>query len=85
MELVIDTVHGCCRESTTRSSPSDQDSEGPSELQSFSDSLRSRLNAVSMRYGMISFLNEHMLTVKLNSIYILGQINSFGIKLSCEL
>ena len=31
-------------------SPSDQDRAGPSELQSFSESLKSRLNAVSVRY-----------------------------------
>ncbi|CAL9231111.1 unnamed protein product [Arabidopsis halleri] len=33
-----------------QSSPSDQDRAGPSELQSFSESLKSRLNAVSTRY-----------------------------------
>ncbi|XP_019426239.1 PREDICTED: E3 ubiquitin-protein ligase RHF2A-like [Lupinus angustifolius] len=32
------------------SSPVNQDGAGPSEFQSFSDSLRSKLNAVSMRY-----------------------------------
>lgn len=36
--------------SLNQSSPSDQDRAGPSELQSFSDSLKSRLNAVSTRY-----------------------------------
>ncbi|KAH1195477.1 E3 ubiquitin-protein ligase RHF2A [Glycine max] len=36
--------------STARSSPVVQDRAESSELQSFSDSLRSRLNAVSMRY-----------------------------------
>ncbi|KAG5086803.1 hypothetical protein JHK82_054200 [Glycine max] len=38
------------RGSTARSSPVVQDRAESSELQSFSDSLRSRLNAVSMRY-----------------------------------
>ncbi|KAF8044667.1 hypothetical protein N665_7291s0001 [Sinapis alba] len=38
------------RRSLNQSSPSDQDSAGPSELQSFSESLKSRLNAVSTRY-----------------------------------
>ncbi|KAJ1390666.1 Zinc finger, RING-type [Sesbania bispinosa] len=38
------------RGSTAQSSPVNQDGAGPSEFQSFSDSLRSRLNAVSMRY-----------------------------------
>ncbi|KAJ4870810.1 E3 ubiquitin-protein ligase RHF2A [Raphanus sativus] len=33
-----------------QSSPSDQDRAGPSELQSFSESLKSRLSAVSTRY-----------------------------------
>ncbi|XP_010420988.1 PREDICTED: E3 ubiquitin-protein ligase RHF2A [Camelina sativa] len=36
--------------SVNQSSPSDQDRAGPSELQSFSESLKSRLNAVSTRY-----------------------------------
>ncbi|VVB16887.1 unnamed protein product [Arabis nemorensis] len=36
--------------SPNQSSPSDQDRAGPSELQSFSESLKSRLNAVSTRY-----------------------------------
>ncbi|KAG2311197.1 hypothetical protein Bca52824_022754 [Brassica carinata] len=36
--------------SLNQSSPSDQDRAGPSELQSFSESLKSRLNAVSTRY-----------------------------------
>ncbi|KAJ7975907.1 E3 ubiquitin-protein ligase RHF2A-like [Quillaja saponaria] len=34
----------------SHSSPPNQDRAGPSELQSFSESLKSRLNAVSMRY-----------------------------------
>lgn len=38
------------RRSLNQSSPSDQDRAGPSELQSFSESLKSRLNAVSTRY-----------------------------------
>ncbi|KAG5043983.1 hypothetical protein JHK87_007898 [Glycine soja] len=38
------------RGSTACSSTANQDRAEPSELQSFSDSLRSRLNAVSMRY-----------------------------------
>ncbi|XP_034693804.1 E3 ubiquitin-protein ligase RHF2A-like isoform X1 [Vitis riparia] len=38
------------RSSASQSSPPDQDRAGPSELQSFSESLKSRLNAVSMRY-----------------------------------
>ncbi|KAI4322501.1 hypothetical protein L6164_022190 [Bauhinia variegata] len=37
------------RKSPGQSSPSNQDRAGPSELQSFSESLKSRLNAVSMR------------------------------------
>ncbi|CAG7910718.1 unnamed protein product [Brassica rapa] len=36
--------------SPNQSSPSDQDRAGPSELQSFSDSLKSRLTSVSTRY-----------------------------------
>ncbi|KAG5403509.1 hypothetical protein IGI04_009628 [Brassica rapa subsp. trilocularis] len=36
--------------SLNQSPPSDQDRAGPSELQSFSESLKSRLNAVSTRY-----------------------------------
>ncbi|CAN8300954.1 unnamed protein product [Cochlearia groenlandica] len=36
--------------SLNQSSPSDEDRAGPSELQSFSESLKSRLNAVSTRY-----------------------------------
>ncbi|XP_057953501.1 E3 ubiquitin-protein ligase RHF2A [Malania oleifera] len=36
--------------SPNRSSPSSQDRAGPSEFQSFSDSLKSRFNAMSMRY-----------------------------------
>ncbi|GKU93712.1 hypothetical protein SLEP1_g7283 [Rubroshorea leprosula] len=36
--------------SPNRSSPNGQDRAGPSEFQSFSESLKSRLNAVSMRY-----------------------------------
>ncbi|XP_050228367.1 E3 ubiquitin-protein ligase RHF2A [Mercurialis annua] len=42
------------RSSSSHSSPSNQDRAGPSELQSFSDSLKSRLNAVSTRYKEIS-------------------------------
>ncbi|RDY07661.1 E3 ubiquitin-protein ligase RHF2A, partial [Mucuna pruriens] len=38
------------RGSTAHSSPANQDRAGPSEFQSFSDSLRSRLNSVSMKY-----------------------------------
>ncbi|XP_061372116.1 E3 ubiquitin-protein ligase RHF2A-like [Gastrolobium bilobum] len=38
------------RGSIAHSSSANQDRAGPSELQSFSDSLRSRLNAMSMRY-----------------------------------
>ncbi|KAH0866014.1 hypothetical protein HID58_083225 [Brassica napus] len=40
------TIHRSPNQSTS----SDQDRAGPSELQSFSESLKSRLNAVSMRY-----------------------------------
>ncbi|CAG7879701.1 unnamed protein product [Brassica rapa] len=40
------TIH----RSLNQSPPSDQDRAGPSELQSFSESLKSRLNAVSTRY-----------------------------------
>nr|KJB21693.1 hypothetical protein B456_004G011800 [Gossypium raimondii] len=36
--------------SNTRTSPNSQDRAGPSEFQSFSESLKSRLNAVSTRY-----------------------------------
>ncbi|CAH8383282.1 unnamed protein product [Eruca vesicaria subsp. sativa] len=36
--------------SPNQSSPSDQDRAGPSELQSFSESFKSRLNSVSTRY-----------------------------------
>lgn len=38
-----------CRGSSAHSSPVNQDRAGSSEFQSFSDSLRSRLNAVSLR------------------------------------
>ncbi|KAL2985963.1 hypothetical protein AAZX31_12G180300 [Glycine max] len=38
------------RRSPNQSSPSSQDRAGPSELQSFSESLKSKLNAVSTRY-----------------------------------
>ncbi|KAF8395492.1 hypothetical protein HHK36_019438 [Tetracentron sinense] len=38
------------RSSASQSSPVTHDKAGPSELQSFSESLKSRLNAVSMRY-----------------------------------
>lgn len=38
------------RRSPSQSSPSGQDRPGPSDFQSFSESLKSRLNAVSMRY-----------------------------------
>ncbi|XP_052726322.1 E3 ubiquitin-protein ligase RHF2A isoform X5 [Vigna angularis] len=38
------------RRSPNQSSPSSQDRAGPSELQSFSESLKSKLNAVSSRY-----------------------------------
>ena len=40
------TIHRSPNQPTS----SDQDRAGPSELQSFSESLKSRLNAVSMRY-----------------------------------
>ncbi|BAT14538.1 Os11g0572500, partial [Oryza sativa Japonica Group] len=38
------------RHSTGQSTPVNNDRAGPSDLQSFSDSLKSRLNAVSMKY-----------------------------------
>ncbi|XP_031254117.1 E3 ubiquitin-protein ligase RHF2A-like isoform X1 [Pistacia vera] len=38
------------RSSPNQSSPNNQDRAGPSEFQSFSESLKSRFNAVSMRY-----------------------------------
>ncbi|KDP42956.1 hypothetical protein JCGZ_23898 [Jatropha curcas] len=38
------------RRSPNQSSPNSQDRAGPSELQSFSESIKSKLNAVSMRY-----------------------------------
>ncbi|KAJ0981734.1 hypothetical protein J5N97_009989 [Dioscorea zingiberensis] len=38
------------RSSPVRSTPVNQDRAGPSDFQSFSESLKSRLNAVSMRY-----------------------------------
>ncbi|KAF2319171.1 hypothetical protein GH714_013725 [Hevea brasiliensis] len=38
------------RRSPNQSSPNSQDRAGPSESQSFSDSMKSKLNAVSMRY-----------------------------------
>ncbi|OMO51603.1 Zinc finger, RING-type [Corchorus capsularis] len=38
------------RRSPNQSSPNSQDRAGPSEFQSFSESLKSRFNAVSMRY-----------------------------------
>ncbi|KAK8544402.1 hypothetical protein V6N13_056184 [Hibiscus sabdariffa] len=38
------------RRSPTQSSPNSQDRAGPSEVQSFSESLKSRFNAVSTRY-----------------------------------
>ncbi|CAN6901277.1 unnamed protein product, partial [Brassica oleracea] len=43
------TIHRSPNQSTS----SDQDRAGPSELQSFSESLKSRLNAVSMRYHIL--------------------------------
>lgn len=42
-----------CRGSAAHSSPINQDRAGPSEFQSFSDSLRSRLNAVSLKYDFL--------------------------------
>ncbi|GAB4824582.1 E3 ubiquitin-protein ligase rhf2a [Ancistrocladus abbreviatus] len=38
------------RRSPSQSSPAHQDRAGPSDLQSFSEALKSRLNAMSMRY-----------------------------------
>ncbi|KAF2299831.1 hypothetical protein GH714_003975 [Hevea brasiliensis] len=38
------------RRSPNQSSPNSQERAGPSEFQSFSDSIKSKLNAVSMRY-----------------------------------
>ncbi|KAA8550122.1 hypothetical protein F0562_001806 [Nyssa sinensis] len=38
------------RRSPTQSSPNSQDRPGPSDFQSFSESLKARFNAVSMRY-----------------------------------
>ncbi|KAE9585336.1 hypothetical protein Lal_00018204 [Lupinus albus] len=43
-------IYSSDRGSGAHSSPVNQDNAGPSEFQSFSDSFRSRLNAVSMRY-----------------------------------
>ncbi|XP_057438950.1 E3 ubiquitin-protein ligase RHF2A-like isoform X2 [Lotus japonicus] len=43
-------IYSSDRGSAAPSSPASQDRAGPSELQSFSDSLRSKLNSVSMRY-----------------------------------
>lgn len=63
-----------CRGSTARSSPVVQDRAESSELQSFSDSLRSRLNAVSMRYGFLNY-NE----CELYCLVSLSDIN-----LSCD-
>lgn len=51
--FVVANQHGTLssnRSSPSQSSPGSQDRAGPSELQSFSESLRSRLNSVSMRY-----------------------------------
>lgn len=43
--------------SPSHSSPNSQDRAGPSELQSFSDSLKSRFNAMSSRYDIYLMLN----------------------------
>ncbi|KAL6893933.1 hypothetical protein ACP4OV_008031 [Aristida adscensionis] len=45
-----DTSRSNNRISESQSTPIDQDSEGPSDLQSFSDTLRSRLQSASMKY-----------------------------------
>lgn len=42
--------HGLDRRSPSQSLPSGPDRAGPSEIQSLSESIKSRLNAVSMRY-----------------------------------
>ncbi|KAM7277412.1 hypothetical protein ACFE04_019278 [Oxalis oulophora] len=45
------------RRSPNQSSPSSQERAGPSELQSFSESLKSRLNAVSTRHDLFANLS----------------------------
>jgi hypothetical protein len=42
------------RHSTGQSTPVSNDRAGPSDIQSFSDSLKSRLNAVSTKYVNLS-------------------------------
>lgn len=49
-ETNLQGINSNNRVSTGHSSPANQDKAGPSELQSFSDTLRSKLNSVSMRY-----------------------------------
>ncbi|XWS28481.1 hypothetical protein CRYUN_Cryun25bG0073400 [Craigia yunnanensis] len=48
--LVNDQGNSLNTRSPNQSSPNSQDRAGPSEFQSFSESLKSRFNAVSMRY-----------------------------------
>ncbi|KAJ1378569.1 Zinc finger, RING/FYVE/PHD-type, partial [Sesbania bispinosa] len=50
MATNLQGIYSDDRRSTTHSSPANQDRAGPSEFQSLSDSLRSRWNAVSLRY-----------------------------------
>jgi len=65
-----------CRGSTTRASSVNEDRAEPSELQPHSDSLRSRLNAVSTRYDFLKYNGCA------NCIF---GINLFDINLSCDL
>lgn len=43
-----------CRSSTSHSSPMNQEGAGPSDLQSISESLKSKFNAMSMKYDTSS-------------------------------
>ena len=47
-----------CRRSPNQTSPTGQDRAGPSEFQSFSDSMKSRFNALSLRYMENMLYNE---------------------------
>ncbi|XP_061375185.1 E3 ubiquitin-protein ligase RHF2A-like [Gastrolobium bilobum] len=50
MATNLQGIYSNDRRSTAHSTTANQDRAGPSEFQSFSDSLRSRFNAVSLRY-----------------------------------
>lgn len=60
--LIIELPY--CRRNPSQSSTNNQDRAGPSDFQSFSDSIKSRFSAMSMRYmgTLISFLITLQLT-----------------------